>query len=62
MSKLFEAKNPVSFLFVETLFPLLIVMILQIVLMILQHHIDGYCFIDNFKCENYSIRFWSFIR
>lgn len=55
-------KNIVKFLALETIIPLCIAFVIEILIFVIQNEVGEYCFIDGISCSNYWVRLWSFVR
>ncbi|CAD8212770.1 unnamed protein product [Paramecium pentaurelia] len=63
MSLIFmENKNIIKFLARETVIPILISFVIEVLILVVQNEIGEYCFIDGIVCSNYWVRLWSFFK
>ncbi|CAD8213762.1 unnamed protein product [Paramecium octaurelia] len=57
-----ENKNIIKFLARETVIPLLIAFVVEVLILVVQNEIGEFCFIDGIDCSSYWVRLWSFVK
>ncbi|CAD8127595.1 unnamed protein product [Paramecium sonneborni] len=57
-----ENKNVIKFIAKETVIPLLIAFVIEVLILVIQNEIGEYCFIDGIECSSYWVRLWSFFK